>query len=314
MELGGLHHVTAVTGRASLNRDFYTQVLGMRLVKKSVNQDVISTYHLFYADEVGTPGTDMTFFDWPHVPENQRGTGEVAATGFMVPEGSLAWWGKQLERSGVPHQGVSERNGHKLLAFEDFEGQRLELVEGGESQAVPWSISPVPAEHAIRGLASVTLTVPALGPTTSLLEDVLGFRPTGEYAFPDNPSRKAVVFETASGGLGTEVHVEARPDLPGAQTGIGGVHHVAFRTIDEDELRAWRDRVATAGFPVTEVIDRYYFRSIYFREPRGVLYEIATDGPGFGQDEDIEHLGEHLSLPPFLESKRAEIEAQLQPL
>ena len=314
LELGGIHHVTAVTARARQNIEFYTKVLGLRLVKKTVNQDVTSSYHLFYADGVGTAGTDMTFFDWPNVPAHQPGYGDVSATGFMVPEGSLDWWEKRITEQKVDHGPVEERKGHRLLPLTDPEGQRLELIAGGESEAVPWRESPVPEDMAIRGLAAVTLTVASSDPTTTLLERLLGFRRAGEYEFPDNSSRHATVFETGPGGLGTEVHVEARPDLPPAHVGIGGVHHVAFRTPNEHEHREWREKVAQAGIAVTDVIDRYYFRSIYFREPGGVLFEIATDGPGFAQDEDMAHLGEALSLPPFLEPRRAEIEAQLEPI
>lgn len=312
-QLEGIHHVTAVTGKASANVAFYTKVLGMRLVKKTVNQDVTSSYHLFYADKVGTAGTDMTFFDWPAVPRHRQGHGDVAATAFMVPRNSLPWWLNRLAEHRIAGD-IVERNGRSLIPFTDPEGQRLELIEGGESRATPWERSPVPAGKAIRGLAAVTLTVAALEPTSSVLTKLLGFRRAGEYAFPDNSPGSAVVFDTGSGGLGAEVHVESRPDLPAAEVGIGGVHHVAFRTPDDPGIRAWRETIAGAGIAVTGVIDRYYFRSIYFREPGGVLFEIATDGPGFAQDEELEHLGESLSLPPFLESRRSEIEAQLAPL
>ena len=315
MELAGIHHVTAVTGRARENVDFYTQVLGLRLVKKTVNQDVISSYHLFYGDEVGHAGTEMTFFDWPDVGEHISGAGDVAAVSFMVSDrAALEWWLQRFEAEGVRHGGIEERNGRPVLPFLDPEGQRLELVAGPKHGTTPWQKSPVPPEKAIRGLGPVTLVVESLPPTAALLTEVLGFRQAGEYTFPDNPSRQALVFQTGEGGPDSEVHVEERPDLPGTRVGIGGVHHVAFRTPDEEEHRAWRQRIARAGVSITPVIDRYYFRSIYFREPGGVLFEITTDGPGFTGDEDAEHLGERLSLPPFLEPKRAEIEAALKPL
>ena len=314
LTLGGIHHVTAVTGKAPENLDFYRRVLGLRLVKKTVNQDVTSSYHLFYGDEEGHPGTEMTFFDWPRVGNHLKGIGDVSATAFMVPDEALDWWSAHLDRENVHQEEIETRNNRLVLPFTDPEGQRLELIEGGGSEAVPWKDSHVPAEFAIHGLAAVTLVVGAIDASATFLEKSLGFRKAGEYVFPDNPSRKAVVMETGPGGLGTEVHLESRPDLPPAQVGIGGVHHVAFRTPNDEEHRQWRSHLANSRVGVTEVIDRYYFRSIYFREPGGVLFEIATDGPGFTGDEALAHLGESLSLPPFLEARRAEIEAQLTPL
>jgi glyoxalase family protein len=314
-QLEGIHHVTAVTGSALENVDFYTRVLGLRLVKKTVNQDVTSTYHLFYGDEVGHPGTEMTFFDWPDVGPHIAGVGDVAAITFMVPDRSaLDWWGRHFDQTHVEHGGVELRGERHVLPFLDPEGQRLELVAGGESAATPWKESPVPEEVAIRGFGAVTLVVGTLEPTARVLTDVLGFRRSGEYRFPDNESRQAYIFETGNGGLGTEVHVEVRPNLPPTQVGIGGVHHVAWRTPNDEQHRAWRNHLASKGLAPTPVIDRYYFRAVYFREPGGVLFEIATDGPGFTADEDVRHLGEHLSLPPFLEPRRAQIEAVLPPL
>jgi len=315
MDLHGIHHVTAVTGNAPENVAFYTQTLGLRLVKKTVNQDVISSYHLFYGDEAGNPGTEMTFFDWPDVGGHIPGFGDVSAVSFVVPDRSaLTWWQQRFDTQLVQHAGIRERNGRPVLPFVDPESQRLELVAGLKSGTTPWIKSPVPADVAIRGLGPVTLVVDALNPTVELLTGILGFRQTGEFAPPDNPSRRVAVFEMGEGGPGAEVHLEERPELPGTRVGIGGVHHVAFRTPNEEEHRSWQQRIASAGISITPVIDRYYFRSIYFREPGGVLFEIATDGPGFTGDEDIEHLGERLSLPPFLEPQRAQIEAQLRPL
>jgi glyoxalase family protein len=314
-QLGGLHHVTAVTGRAGENVRFYTQTLGLRLVKKTVNQDAVSTYHLFYGDEVGHAGTEMTFFDWPDVGRNRPGAGEVSAVAFMVPDDdSLEWWLRRFEELGVPHGAAEQRAGRGVLPFTDPEGQRLELIAGGRSGATPWKDSPVPPEHFIQGLAAVTLVVETLEPSAGFLTDLLGFRHAGEYAFPDNESRRAQIYQTGPGGLGTEVHLEVRPDLPPARVGIGGVHHVAFRTPDDQEQVEWQRELAQAGVGVTQVIDRYYFRSVYFREPGRVLFEIATDGPGFTADEDVQHLGESLSLPPFLEPHRREIEAVLEPI
>ena len=316
MELGGLHHVTAVTADAPGNLDFYTNALGLRLVKKTVNQDDVSAYHLFYGDETGSPGTEVTFFDWSGMGPNRPGAGGIVEIGFRVPSPeSLSWWSRRLQELGIEHGEVQEIAGHAALRFADPEGQRLALVAGGSDAGfAPWRRSPVPSEHQIRGLSHVTLAVDRLGPTETVLTEVLNFRRAGDYPSPDNPELRTVVFETSRGGPGTEVRVEERPDLPPAQLGRGGVHHVAFRAPNDAEHAAWRDRVRAAGIGITDVIDRYYFKSLYFREPGRILFEIATDGPGFATDENAEHLGERLALPPFLEPHRAQIEAGLKPL
>lgn len=320
MKLGGLHHVTAVTTRAPENVAFYTEVLGLRLVKKTVNQDDVSAYHLFYGDELGRPGTELTFFDWPHlrIAPNRAGVGEVSTTALRVlGREALEWWMTRLEEFGVSHGGVEERGEERSsITFTDPEGQRLRLVDdvvsdAGVSGGKPWEGSPVPPEMGIRGLSGVDLTVQELGPTAWVLEEVLGFRRTGEYA---EDGARMVSFEVGPGGPGAEVRVIESPDASRAHLGRGGVHHVAFRTPGDEEHAAWRERIAQAGLGVTPQINRYYFRSIYFREPGGVLFEIATDGPGFATDEDAEHLGEKLSLPPFLEGRREEIEAGLEPI
>lgn len=312
MELGGIHHVTAVSGSGPRNLDFYRRVLGLRLVKKTVNQDVPSTYHLFYGDEVGSPGTEMTFFEWPDVPRHVPGAGDVSAVGFAVSSrDALEWWTNRFDELGVEHGGIEDRGGREVLPFTDPEGQRLLLVTGHREGVTPWKDNPVPAEYQIRGFASVTMVVRRAERTVHLLTDILGFRQTGEYALDGSEVR---VFEAGPGGLGTEVHVVVQPNAGFAQTGIGGVHHVAFRTPNDEEHRAWQAKLTRAGVGVTPVIDRYYFRALYFREPGGVLFEISTDGPGFATDEDVNHLGERLSLPPFLEPRRAELEAVLPPL
>ena len=316
MELGGLHHLTAVTTEASGNVEFYTGVLGMRLVKKTVNQDDVSAYHLFYGDELGRPGTEVTFFDWPtlKLAPNHAGAGEVSATELRVPAGALEYWAGRLDEYGVAHGGVRDHGGRASIAFTDPEGQRLRLVD--ESGAVveggvPWGDGSVPVEYGIRGLGAVRLTLAEIGPTERVLVDVLGFRPSGEYMEDGN---RVVVFEVGPGGPGAEVHVLEDPEAPRAHLGRGGVHHVAFRVPNDEEHAAWRRRIRDAGIGVTPQIDRFYFRSIYFRETGGVLFEIATDGPGFATDEDPEHLGEGLSLPPFLEDRREEIEGRLTPI
>ena len=320
MELGGLHHVTAVTSNASGNVDFYTNVLGLRMVKKTVNQDDVSAYHLFYGDERGNAGTEMTFFDWANIGRHAPGAGLISATAFRVPgREALEWWGKRFDEYGVPHGEIMEREGRAVLAFTDPEGQHLELVDdslpagiSGVRPGNPWKKSPVPTQSAIRGLEGVTLTLRSLEPTAAVLTEVMGFRKVADYTVDGH---QAALFEVGPGGPGSEVRLVARPDLPRRmRVGAGGVHHVAFRTPDEEQHLAWHDRLVAAGLAATPVIDRFYFRSIYFREPGGVLFEIATEGPGFTTDEDVEHLGERLSLPPFLEPHRKEIEAGLQPI
>lgn len=317
MQLGGLHHVSAVTTDVSANVAFYTQVLGLRLVKKSVNQDDVSAYHLFYGDEIGRPGTEITFFDWPQLvtAPNRAGAGEISAVTFRVTgREALDWWARRFEELGVAHGEIEEKVGRAALSFFDPEGQRLRLVDdsGGETPGgTPWEGSSTPERVGIRGLAAVDLTVRQAEPTARVLTDVLGFRKSGEY--PQGGAR-VVVFEIGAGGPGAEVRLIERPSAPPAWLGRGGVHHVAFRTHDEKEQVAWREQIEARGLWVTPVVDRHYFRSVYFREPNGILFEIATDGPGFLQDEDAEHLGEKLSLPPFLEHHRERIEKGLRPL
>lgn len=309
MDLGGLHHLTAVTADASRNVAFYVDVLGLRLVKKTVNQDDVSAYHLFYADELGSAGTEVTFFEWAHIAPTARGAGAVTTTGLQVPgAAALAYWAERLARHGHATRPVI-RAGRAGLAFEDPEGQRLELIDaaGGSLGGTPRRAGPVPVEHAIRGLHLVELTVGRLEWTARMLTELMGFRAVGS-------EDGVALFETGPGGPGSQVHVRERPELPREQLGYGGVHHVAFRVANDTEHAAWRERLATLGVPVTPVIDRFYFKSIYFREPGGVLYEIATDGPGFATDEDPAHLGEALALPPFLEPRRAQIERGLKPI
>lgn len=316
MQLNGLHHVTAITSRASENLAFYTRVLGLRLVKKTVNQDDVSAYHLFYGDEIGRAGTEVTFFDWPHVVQNRNGAGSIAQISLRLPdEESLGWWQQRLVEAGAPGVELIEEDGRKRLRFTDPEGLELELVsDDGAPAGTPWERSPVPVEKGIRGLHAVKLMVGDLRPTAQVLTQVLGFQEARSYNAGGDPRRPVTVFATAQGGPGREVHVEHGPHLYPNRLGRGGVHHVAFRTPDELEQEAWQQRIAAAGIGVTPIIDRYYFKSIYFREPGGALFEIATDGPGFATDEDAEHLGEQLALPPFLEPQRERIEAGLRPI
>ena len=314
LELGGFHHLTAVTANASGNLDFYTRVLGLRLVKKTVNQDDTRAYHLFYGDGAASPGSDITFFDWPVGPA-RRGTHSVVRTGFRVDEGSLPWWRDHLRAAAVTTGDVIDVGGRPTLAFEDPEGQRLALVANGAPAAGhPWERSSVPAEHQILGLGQITMSVPKLGPTEAVLTEVMGMRKVRDYPVSPISTNTVHVFEMGPGGPAAELHVAVEPGLPAAREGAGGVHHVAFRTPDYEGLKAWTERVRGFRIPSSGEVERFYFRSLYFREPGGILFEIATDIPGFTADEPLATLGEHLSLPPFLEGRRASIEANLKPL
>jgi glyoxalase family protein len=313
MQLTGIHHLTAVTANARGNHDFYTRTMGLRLVKKTVNQDDVSAYHLFYADAKASPGTDITFFDWP-VEREVRGARTVTRTAFRVNgETTLGFWRDRLKAQDVATGDVAEIDGRLTLEFEDFEGQRLALVDdGGQGAAFAWERSPVPVEHQIRGLGPITLTVPELARTARMLTEVMNMRKARDYGA--GGGHRAHVFEMGEGGPAAELHVIERRDLSPARQGAGGVHHVAFRTPDETQYHAWTQRLGEFGIPNSGEIDRFYFRSLYFREPGGVLFEIATDGPGFATDEPADKLGEKLALPPFLEPKRKAIEAGLKPL
>ncbi len=316
LQFKGIHHVTAVTAQIKDNKRFYTGDLGMRLVKRSVNQDDVSAYHLFYADKVASPGSDLTFFDWDVQPE-RRGSNAISRTALRVrDEKSLAYWLERFREERVANEGISERDGRLYLDFEDPEGQRLALVtDGGAGDpAAPWERSPVPAEHQIRGLGPITMSVPDLAPSDRVLREVMNFRPVREYQDPESPAHQVHVYEMGEGGAHAEVHVAVRPDLPRVKPGAGGVHHVAFRTPNEEEYDQWLERLRSFGIRSSGKVDRYYFRSLYFREPNGILFEIATDGPGFGVDEDLETLGEKVVLPPFFEDRREQIIARLKPL
>jgi glyoxalase family protein len=312
MQLLGLHHVTAVTANARGNHAFYTDTLGMRLVKKTVNQDDVSAYHLFYADALANPGSDLTFFDWP-VGREERGSRSVSRTALRVAgEGALGFWRDRLKHKGAEVGEVTEVDGRLTLPFEDFEGQRLALVDdGGKGSASPWERSPVPLDKQIRGLGPVTLTVPQLIRTGQVLTAVMQMKPVRQY---ESDCRSATVFAMGEGGPAAEVHVVERADLDAVHPGAGGVHHVAFRTPDAAQYDQWAALLNELSVPNSGPIDRFYFRSLYFREPNGVLFEIATDGPGFATDEPAGKLGEKLALPPFLEPRRQAIEAGLKPL
>jgi glyoxalase family protein len=315
VELTGFHHLTAISADIVRNRRFYTGVLGLRLVKRSVNQDDVRAYHLFYADAAGSPGTDITFFDWPAAPE-RRGTHSVVRTGFRVRGASLEWWRDWLREHGVETGDVAQRDGRATLDFQDPEGQRLALVDDGGTgdDPVPWDAGPVPAEHQLRGLGPIYMSVPGITETAAVLSQVMGMAEVRQYSEPAAGLGHVHVFEMGGQGPHAELHVAVQPDLPVARQGAGGVHHVAFRTPTAEEYHAWADRLNALRVPNSGEIDRYYFQSLYFREPSGVLFEIATDGPGFAVDEDEATLGDRLALPPFLEPRRADIEAGLKPI
>jgi glyoxalase family protein len=312
MQLTGIHHLTAVSADAPGNVAFYTGTLGMRLVKKTVNQDDVSAYHLFYADGKASPGSDLTFFDW-RVPREQRGANSITRTSLRVNgEKSLRWWKERLDKAGLRAGDILTRDGRLTLDFEDHECQRLALIDdAGKGPANPWDKSPVPAEHQIRGLGPIVMTVPDLRRTDILLTAVTNMRHAREYQNGDTPVH---VYEMGEGGPAAELHVAVDASLPVAVQGAGAVHHVAFRTPDNAQYDAWAERLNELRVRNSGKIDRFYFRSLYFREPNGVLFEIATDGPGFAADEPADKLGETLALPPFLEPRRKEIEAALQPL
>jgi glyoxalase family protein len=315
MQLHGIHHVTAVTAQVAENVNFYTQTLGLRLVKKSVNQDDVSAYHMFYADKIGSPGTDMTFFDWAQIGPNQRGTDSIANTLFRVNgRAALDFWVARFDQLGVIHEAITPFAGRDVLRYEDFEGQQLTLVDdqGAPFEGEVWLGAGVPEEHALRGFYGVALSTPALTYLAPILTELLGWEETNR--FTNDSGETVVVYAMDGGGPGKEVFVTEQPNAQLARLGAGGVHHVAYRVKDEAEQRQWRQRLTSAGLGVSQFIDRFYFHSIYFRVSNNILFEIATDGPGFAADEPLETLGEKLALPPFLEPHRAQIEAGLKPI
>ena len=306
--MSGIHHVTAISGRADRNLEFFTRVLGLRLVKKTVNFDDPGTYHLYYGDEQGQPGTILTFFPWEHAAAGHLGVGETQETAFRIPAGAIGYWTHRLLKNGVTHGAPEKRFGETVLPFTDADGMRFALVgvPGAESEN-GWSAGDVPAEHAIRGFHGVTLLVNAAAPTAAILTDVLGFR---EVA-----GEGALARYRGDALLGAHVDLREAGDFPRGRMGRGSVHHIAFRAPDDAAQAAMAERlVADHRMHPTGQKDRNYFRSIYFREPNGILFEIATDQPGFAVDEPASELGRALKLPRFLEPRRAELEAKLPPL
>ncbi|MBS3647308.1 ring-cleaving dioxygenase [Pseudaminobacter sp. 19-2017] len=312
MNLNGIHHLTAITADAPANNRFYTETLGLRRVKKTVNQDDTSAYHLFFADGAGSPGTDLTFFDWP-VARERRGTHSISRTGLRVTEASLEYWAARLLDKGLTTGEITTLDTRATLDFEDPEGQRFRLTADQPGGTHPWERSPVPTEHQIRGLGPITISVPHFAPTEAVLTGVMNMRQVRKYASPDGGDQ-VHVFEMGEGGPAAELHVAVQPGLPIARQGAGAVHHVAFRVPDAAAIHDWAQRLNEFRVPSSGEVERYYFRSLYFREPGGNLFEIASDTPGFAVDEPFETMGEALSLPPFLEPRLAQIEAGLKPL
>ena len=307
-DITGIHHVTAIAGDAQENLDFYNGVLGMRLVKRSVNQDAPDTYHLFYADAVGHPGTDLTFFPWGNAAPMRKGIGLGVEISLAIPPNSIEYWTERLAQHGVNARSVESRRGERVLPFVDPHGQELALVETAERHDfAPWDRSPVPNDRQIRGLNSVRVWERELETTAAFLTRVLDFTNFGEE---DGWHR----FGVGAGASGQYIEVREMPNTPRGEWGKGSMHHVAWRVADETtELRV-RERVLEARRRPTEVIDRFWFKSVYFLEPGGVLFELATEGLGFTTDESLSTLGDKLVLPPWLEPHRAEIERGLPPL
>ena len=305
--VAGLHHVTAIAGPAQENLDFYAGVLGMRLVKRSVNQDDPGTYHLFYADGEGHPGTDLTFFPWSQMAPSHEGHGLSSEVSLAVPPGSLDFWSERLQSKGVATSPRESRFGEAVLPLRDPHGLRVALVEGAGSLNRPfaaWEESPVPKEHQIRGLHSARLVERDLTRTSRFLTEAMGFKPVGT----ENGWHR---YAVADGGSGAHVDLSESPTSDRGRWGTGSIHHLAWRVVDEEHQLDVRNRVIQGGARATPVIDRFWFKSVYFPEPGGVLFELATDGPGFAVDEDRAHLGESLVLPPWLKPERSAIEGVL---
>lgn len=311
-ELKGVHHITAITSSAEKIYDFFTYVLGVRLVKKTVNQDDIQTYHLFFADDTGSPGTDMTFFDFPGIPKGVHGTNEIFKTSFRVPsDKALDYWVKRFNRLEVKHTGIIKQFGKKTLSFVDFDDQNYQLISDennhGVASGTPWKKGPIPEEYAITGLGPVFVRTAHIAYFKEMLEKVFMFRALDQDG-------SFYLFETGEGGNGAQVIVEYNDILPQARQGYGTVHHAAFRVNDREELDEWTARLQKFQFPNSGFVERFYFGSLYSNVAPQILFELATDGPGFMEDEPYETLGEKLSLPPFFESKREEIEKLVRPI
>jgi glyoxalase family protein len=309
----GLHHVTAVTRDAQMNVDFYRNVLGQRLVKKTVNFDVPDTYHFYFADETGTPGTVLTFFAWQNVKRGVRGNGETAAAAYNIPSGSIGFWQDYLSGKGMTTHPLEQRFGMEVLSFDDPDGMRIELVESDASPTVRyWEMGPIPQAHALNGFHSVTLWLAEIEPTADLLVSQMGYSFVGQegnrHRFMGGINSLANTLDI----LHRPIQPEETPDE--AVFGGGSIHHIAFRVPSDEMQLEYQSALRAAGYGVTPVRDRSYFHSIYYREPGGVLFEIATEGPGFAIDEPVDTLGESLRLPEWFEPNRSIIESELPPI
>ncbi len=303
----GIHHVTAIASETQRNVDFYTGLLGLRLVKVTVNFDDPSSYHLYYGDEVGHPGTILTFFSWPGAPRGRAGTGQLSAVAFTISEASLDYWTGRLRSAGIEHQGLSTSLGEAALVLHDPDGMTIELVAHPRAEERPgWTGGQIPPEHAIRGVHSVTVWEEGYESTVRHLTETLGFRLVAE-------EQNLFRYEVGAGGPGALITVRCAPESLRGTMAAGSIHHVAWRAATDEEQLNWRESLSSQGVDVTPILDRQYFHSIYFREPGGVLFEIATDPPGFTIDEPVERLGSQLKLPPWLEPARVEIEQVLPP-
>ena len=300
----GVHHVTAIAGDPNRNIAFFSEILGLKLVKVTVNFDDPGTYHFYYGDEVGHPGTVLTFFSWPDAPRGRRGSGQATAVTFGIPVGSMPFWVDRLRRHDVPVGQLTPRFNEEAVTFYDPDGLQLELVEAPENDARRNNHGSIPAEHAITGVRGVTLLESSASETDSLLTGALGFHRLGREG---NRTR----YAAGPSGRATQVDLVHVPDGPPGAVAVGTVHHVAWRVADEERQKAWRKEIVDAGLNVTPIIDRRYFKSIYFREPGGVLFELATDPPGFSIDEEPDNLGTRLVLPPWLEPERSKLEQRL---
>ncbi|WP_323707020.1 ring-cleaving dioxygenase [Mammaliicoccus vitulinus] len=308
-ELIGIHHVTAMTNDAVRNYEFFTQVLGMRLVKKTVNQDDIYTYHTFFADDQGSPGTDMTFFDFPNNPKGSRGTNSISRAAFRVPnDTALEYYLNRFEEFGVKHDGIQELFGKKVLPFEEEDGQRYQLISDelnkGVKPGIPWKNGPVPEDKAIYGLGPIEITVSYYEDFKSVLQQVFGMTPIIE-------EDDVTILEVGEGGNGAQVILRKDDQSPEARQGYGEVHHVSFRLKDHEAIKAWEDKYNELRIGNSGNVDRFYFEALYARIGH-ILIEVSTDGPGFMGDEPYETLGESLALPPFLEAKRDYIESEIK--
>lgn len=306
----GHHHISMVTKNANENNRFYREVLALRRVKMTVNQDDPSMYHLFYGDKTGSPGTELTFFEIPMVGHTHRGTNAITRIGLLVPsEESLHYWEERFDKNNVLHGGRTTYANRTAMKFEDPEGLQMVLIVANGEKVDHWEIwekSDVPAEHQIQGMGSVEITVRRLDKLASTLTDMLGYTEVSR-------NEREAIFQSMPGQVFGEIVVKYL-EGPSERPGRGSIHHLAIRVKNDEELKFWDEQVKARGFHSSGIVDRFYFKSLYFRESNGILFEIATDGPGFTVDGDVEHLGERLDLPPFLENRRTEIEARLAPI